>query len=99
MRQHYLERSLAYMKNGSSTKNADVRCHNNTFLPKTGNSISTDFDKHSLNFFPVPPFQQERKESQKRMVGGAFKLNMHPRALFKENPYKADKSESGCFSF
>ncbi|XP_063691519.1 cilia-and flagella-associated protein 96-like [Bolinopsis microptera] len=34
----------------------------------------------------------ERKESQKRMVGGAFKLNMHPKPLFKENPYKADKS-------
>ena len=37
-------------------------------------------------------FQQERKESSKRMVGGAFKLNMHPKPLFKENPYKADKS-------
>lgn len=36
--------------------------------------------------------EQERKESQKRMVGGAFKLNMHPKPLFKENPYKADKS-------
>jgi len=36
--------------------------------------------------------EQERKESQRRMVGGAFKLNMHPKPLFKENPYKADKS-------
>ena len=32
------------------------------------------------------------------MVGGAFKLNMHPKALFKENPFKADKSKSKEFN-
>eukprot|EP00116_Pleurobrachia_bachei_P009330 sb/3469592/ len=35
--------------------------------------------------------QRDRTEARRRMVGGPFLLNMHPRPIFETNPYKSDK--------
>ena len=35
--------------------------------------------------------EAERRAAQKKIIGGPFKLNMHPRATFTDNPFKLDK--------
>ena len=42
----------------------------------------------------VCPTQRERDSAVKKVKGGAFKLNSHPKDLFDENPYRSDKGRS-----
>ena len=41
--------------------------------------------------FSIYTFQKEVEVDKALMKGGSFKLNMHPRDYFDENPYKTDK--------
>ena len=35
--------------------------------------------------------QKENEAHKRKMKGGAFRLNMHPRSYFDENPYRSDR--------
>ena len=41
--------------------------------------------------WPVVSCQKEVESHQKKMKGGPFKLNSHPKDYFQENPFKADR--------
>ena len=42
------------------------------------------YESHSLTL------QKERKAASKKVKGGPFKLNSHPKDAFEDNPYKTD---------
>ena len=44
---------------------------------------------------PPPPTKEEVRKSRSMQKGAAFKLNLHPRDQFDDNPYHANKCK-GC---
>ncbi len=39
--------------------------------------------------------QRENESHRRNLKGGAFRLNMHAKSYFDENPYKSDKALPG----